>query len=346
MDDPISRCIAWIAIVICIIFSFYFSASETALSCCNRFKMQIKADEGSRSAKLVLKTCEKFDRALTMVLVGNNIVAIVSSVLLTGLFRQLFIDSGIEDFWISLIASISLSIVVYIVGDSFPKTIAKAIPDTFSLICAVPNYILLWILTYIIPVTLLFEGFVKLIEKIFKVKQEDEFTAEDLEEAIDKVTDDGVIEEEQQEIIQSALDFVDTNVKEVLTPREKIFSLNIRDLTHEKLHGVLMSTKYSRIPIYDTSEDNIIGVLNVKTYFKEINECPNISIRKILQKPYFVDNSIMIDDLFNGFKRRHTHIAIVRDANKKIVGMVTMEDILEELVEGISEPNTQKARRA
>lgn len=346
MDDPISRCIAWIVIGVCVLLHFYFSASETALSCCNRFKMQVKADEGSRSAKLVLKTCDKFDRALTTVLVGTNIASILSSVLLTGIFVVLFKNSGIEDFWVSLIASISLSLVIYIIGDALPKTIAKAIPDTICLMNAYPIYGLLWILTYIIPITLLFECIVKLIEKIFKVKKVAEFTEEDFEDAVDKVADEGVIEEEQSEIIQNTLDFADTNVKEVLTPRERIFSLDIRELTHEKLRGVLMSTRYSRIPIYDTSEDNIIGILNVKTYFKEISSCPNVSIRKILQKPYFVSNSIMIDDLFNGFKRRHTHIAIVRDAKKKVVGMVTMEDVLEELVDGISEPSSQKGKRA
>lgn len=345
MDDTVSRCIRWIVVGVCVLLHFFFSASETALSCCNRFKIQLKADEGKRSAKLVIKTLDKFDRALTTVLIGSNIVAIVGSVLCTGLFTYYF-SSMMDQFVVALLASISLSLVIYIIGDALPKTIAKAIPDTLSCLNIYPIYALLWVLTYIIPVTLLFEALVKLIQKIFKVKENVEFTEEDFEEVVDRVTDEGVIEEEQGEIIQSALDFVDTNVKEVLTPREKIFALNIRELNHDKLKGILMTTRYSRIPIYDTAFDNFIGVLHVKTYFKEITNNPNVSIRKILQKPYFVSNSIMIDDLFNGFKKHHTHLALVRDNKRNVVGMVTMEDVLEELVSGISEPLSQKGRKA
>ena len=344
MDDTVSRCIKWIVVGVCVLLHFFFSASETALSCCNRFKIQLQADDGKKSAKLVIKTLDKFDRALTTVLIGSNICSIVGSVIITSLFTEMF-STVFNSFTSALLASISLSLVIYILGDALPKTIAKLVPDTLSTMNIVPIYALLWFLTYIIPITLLFEGLVKLIQKIFKVKEEADFTEEDFEDVVDKVTDEGVIEEEQGEIIQSALEFVDTNVKEVLTSKEKIFALNIKELNHDKLKGILMTTRYSRIPIYDSVFDNVIGVLNVKTYFKEITHNPNVSIRKILQKPYFVSNNIMIDDLFEGFKKHHTHIALVRD-NKRIVGMVTMEDVLEELVSDIGEPLSQKGRKA
>lgn len=343
MDDPISRSISFIVIGICILLHFFFSSSETALSCCNRFKMQLEADEGSFTAKLVLKVCDKFDRALTTVLIGSNIAAILSSLLMTNLFLYYF-ESSMGESLAGLIASISLSLAIYIIGDALPKTIAKAIPDTLSKMNIIPVYLICWVLTYVLPITLLFELFVKFTEKVFKVKNESEFTEEDFEDVVDKVAEEGVIEEDQAEIIQSALEFVDTNVKEVLTPKEKIFALNIKEIDHDDIKGILMSTRYSRIPVYDTSFDNVIGVLNVKTYFKEVYKNPRVSIRKILTKPYFVNNSIMIDDLFNGFKKNHTHIALVRDNKRQIVGMVTMEDVLEELVDGISEPLTQKVR--
>ena len=159
------------------------------------------------------------------------------------------------------------------------------------------------------------------------------------------ISDEGIIEEEQGDIIQSALDFADTNVKEVLTPRNKIFALNIRELDKEKLHKIIINTNYSRIPIYDGNFDNIIGVLHIKTYLSAYLRNPNVSIKRKLQKPYFVSSNIMIDDLFNGFKKHHTHIAIVRDKNKKVIGMVTMDDVLEELVSDISEPTQVKGRR-
>ena len=195
------------------------------------------------------------------------------------------------------------------------------------------------------PVTLLFELMAKGIEKAFKVKEETVFDEEDFENVVEKVSDEGILEEEQSDIIQSALEFADTNVKEVLTPRNKIYALNIRELDKEKLHEIIIKTNYSRIPIYDGSIDNIIGILHIKAYLSAYLRNPNVSIRSKLQKPYFVSSNIMIDDLFNGFKKHHTHIAIVRDKKQQVIGMVTMDDVLEELVDGIREPNSVKGNR-
>lgn len=337
MDIP--EPISWLIIGICVLFHFFFSASETALSCCNRFKMQVKADDGSKSAKLVIKVLNKFDRALTTVLIGSNIVAITASAVSTVLFLNYFMNTGIGDFVVSLISSISISLMIYAIGDALPKTIARAIPDTISTIVIYPIYGLLWVFTYIIPITLLFELLAKAIDKIFKVKKGSDLTEEDFENTIDKVTDEGVLEEEQAEIIQSALEFADTNVKEVLTPREKIYAIDINGLTHDKLKEILINTTYSRIPVYDGDFDHFIGVLHIKNYFRAIEERSNASIRKMLQKPYFISPNAMIDDLFNGFKKHHTHLALVRDRNHKVIGMVTMEDVLEELVSDIAEPN-------
>ena len=339
IPDPIS----WLIIVLCVLFHAIFSASETALSCCNRFKVQVKADGGSKTAKVLLKVCDKFDRSLTTILIGNNIAAIAISTLSTILFLGIF-NGVIGDFWVSLISSIAMSFVVYFFGDALPKTIARAIPDTISYIFAYFIYILTWILTYIIPLSLLFEGLVKLIEKMFKVKEED-FTEEDFENVIDKVSETGELDEERSEIIQSALDFADTNVKEVLTPRNKIYAIDIHGLTNEQIKAKLLNCKYSRIPIYDREFDNFIGVLHIKTYFKEVYMDPHVSIYSILQKPYFVSTDIMIDDLFNGFKKNHTHLALVRDSNQVVIGMVTMEDVLEELVSDISETSPKGRKK-
>ena len=340
IPDPISR----IIIGVCVLLHFFFSASETALSCCNRFKMSVEADDGKRSAKLVLKVLDKFDRALTTVLIGSNIAAIAASAVSTILFLKLFMNSGVADFTVSLISSITISLIIYALGDALPKTIARAIPDTLSKIVIFPVYGFLWFLTYIIPITLLFELLSKAIDKIFKVKNDTDFTEEDFEMTVDKVTDEGVLEEEQAEIIQSALEFADTKVKEVFTPKEKMFALDIHGLTHDELKEILMNTNYSRIPFYDREFNNFIGVLHIKNYFKATEERSNASIRKMLQKPYFVSPNVTIDDLFNGFKKHHTHLALVRDRNKQIIGMVTMEDVLEELVSDISEPSSLKGK--
>ena len=340
MPDP---AISWIIIIILLVLHFFFAGAETAFACCNKFKMQIKADEGSKTAKTLLKILDKYDRALTVVLIGNNIVAIAISAVSTVLFLNYFKSTGITDDTVSLISSIIMTFVVYLLGDTLPKTIARAIPDTMSYFFTYPTYVLM-IIFY--PITLFFELFVKGFEKIFKLKNEEEFTEEDLESVIEKASEEEMIDEDQAEIVQSTIDFLDTNVKEVLTPRNKMFVLNIHDLTHEKLQSILLETNYSRIPVYDKVVDNIIGVLHVKIYFEEYEKDPHLAIRSVLQKPYFVSNKIMIDDLFNGFKRHRTHIALVRDNRSRIVGMVTMEDVLEEIVSDISEPASQRRRKA
>ena len=338
MDVPLS----WVIISVCVLAHFFFSAGETALACANRFKMQVEADDGKKSARLVLHVCEKYDRALITVLIGSNIVAIVASAVSTVLFYNMLSSSGLVNDTISLISSIVISLLIYILGDALPKTIARSIPDTISKAFVYPIY---WLMIILFPVSFVFDKFAKLIEKIFRVKDESTFDEEDFENVVENASDEGVIEEEQGDIIQSALDFADTNVKEVLTPRNKVYALNIRGLDKEKLHQIILKTDYSRIPIYDGNFDNMIGVLHIKTYISAYLRNPNVSVRRKLQKPYFVSSKIMIDDLFNGFKKHHTHVALVRDNNKKIIGMVTMDDVLEELVSDISEPARVKGRK-
>lgn len=340
MPDP---AISWIVIIILLILSFFFSASETAISCCNKFKVQTKADEGSKTAKVLLKIINKYERTLTIVLIGNNIVAIVISALSTVLFLNVFKNSGFQEDTISLISSIIMAFIVYIIGDTLPKTIARSIPDTISYAFTYPIYVLVVVLN---PVAIVFEKLVQLFLKLFKVKETDEFTEKDLETAIEEASEKEMIDEEQAEIVQSTMEFLDTNVKEVFTKKDKMFVLNIKDLTNESLQKVLINTKYSRIPVYDKVFDNIVGILLTKIYFEEYQKDPHVSIRSILQKPYFISPNIKIDDLFNGFKRHHTHIAIVRDNHKRVIGMVTMEDVLEEIVSDISEPTFDKRRKA
>ena len=324
---------AWILIFLLIVLHFFFSGAETSFACCNKFKMQVDADEGSKISKILLKIIDKYDRALTIILIGNNIVAIAISAISTLLFLSYFESTGMLESTVSLLSSIIMTFIVYVFGDTLPKTIARAIPDTFSKIFALPTYVLMIIF---FPITILFEGGVKVVSKLFRLKDEEEFTEEDLIDEVEKASIEKMIDGEQAEIVQSTIDFLDTSVEKVLTPRNAIFAINIRDLTNEYLQKLIISTNYSRIPVYDKVFDNVIGILNVKIYFEEYEKDPHISIRSILQKPYFVSNSILIDDLFYGFRKHRTHIALVRDSHNRIMGMVTMEDVLEEIVSDIS----------
>ena len=342
MDDPYSW-VYWLIIALCVVISFFSSTCETAVGLVNRFKFQVKADDGSKTAKIILRICDHYDRTISTVLITHNLASVVMSTVATIMFYAWMKNYANVEPYVPIISSIAVTFVIYIIGDILPKTIAKKIPDTITTVFAWPLYIVLILLT---PISILFDLFAKAIDKIFKTSQEEEFTEEDFEEAIEQTTDEGVLEEEQGDIIQSALEFEDTNVQEVLTPRERMFALDIRGLTHEKLQNILLTTNYSRIPIYEGSFDNFIGVLHIKTYIRQYMENPKAPVRRMLSKPYFVSSKIHLDDLFNGFKRHHSHLAIVRNKDKKVIGMVTMEDVLEELVEDISEPNIQKVRKA
>lgn len=339
MPDP---AISWIVLVILLLLIFFFSAAETAFACCNRYKIQVEADNGKRYAKVLLKILENYDRALTTVLIGNNVVAIAMSAIGTTLFIHYFQASSLDEYAISIIASVILTFVVFVLGDTLPKTIARSIPDTLSKIFTYPTYALMLIL---FPITFIFDLGMRGMEKLFKIKPEDTITEEEFSDVVEKASEEDMIDENQAEIVQSTLDYLDTNVKQVLTPKEKMFAINIKDLTNDKLQKIINNTNFSRIPVYDKVFDNIVGVLVVKIYLEEYANDKHVSIRSILQRPYFVNNTIMIDDLFKGFKKHHTHIAIVRDAHNKVVGMVTMEDVLEEIVSDISEPNMTRRKK-
>lgn len=329
MPDPLS----WLIILILILLFAFFATSETALASCNRFKMKVDAENGSKTAKVVLKLLDKYDYILTVTLVGNNIVSIIISAIATVMFYNYFSQTGLEAY-ASVISSVVITFVVYILGDTLPKTIAKAIPDTLSKIVSYPIYALTYIL---FPIAWIFSLLVKLFNRIFRVKEEPTITEEDITSALEQGEEDEVLTSEQNEIIHSALDFVDTNVEEVLTPRSRMFAIDINTLTHEKLNEILLNTQYSRIPIYKGTIDNIIGVLHMRTYLEAYLKNHKVSIKSTLKKPYFVTTEVMIDDIFNGFKKNHVHIAIVKNKAGKVVGMVTMEDVLEELVSDISE---------
>ncbi len=339
MPDP---AISWIVLVILLLLIFFFSAAETAFACCNRYKIQVEADNGKRYAKVLLKILENYDRALTTVLIGNNVVAIAMSAIGTTLFIHYFQASSLDEYAISIIASVILTFVVFVLGDTLPKTIARSIPDTLSKIFTYPTYVLMLIL---FPITFIFDLGMRGMEKLFKIKPEDTITEEEFSDVVEKASEEDMIDENQAEIVQSTLDYLDTNVKQVLTPKEEMFAINIKDLTNDKLQTIINNTNFSRIPVYDKVFDNIVGVLVVKIYLEEYANDKHVSIRSILQRPYFVNNTIMIDDLFKGFKKHHTHIAIVRDAHNKVVGMVTMEDVLEEIVSDISEPNMTRRKK-
>jgi putative hemolysin len=328
MPDPLS----WSIVVLLVIFSAFFSGTETAFACVNQFRLRVKADNGSKVAKLVVKIYEKYDEALITSLIGYNIVSIGISIISTFLFIKIFF--GIFDDTIaSLLATIVMTVVVYLFGDTIPKLVAKNRPNQVAM---ATGYVFYFFMLLFYPITKVFNGITWLMKKVFKVKEKPTMTEEDFTNVVESIEEEGILEDKESDIIQASLDFSDTTVKEVLTPANKMYSINISNLTHEALNDIILKTTYSRIPVYKDSKDNIIGVLHVKSYLRDYLKNKNVNIEKCLQKPYFVTPSIILEDMMEGYKKHHTHIAIVKSDNK-LIGMITMEDVLEELVGNIGE---------
>ena len=324
--------ILWLIIAALVFVGAFFNSSETAFALCNRVRMRVKADDGNRTAKIVCKITDHYERSLITTVIGTNLVSVSISIISTILFVRLMGNSG------SAVATVTATFIVYLFCDTIPKSLARALPDEVASLNSRLLHFLIIILT---PFTIGFLGIDLAFRKIFKMKDEPEITEEDFSNVIESIQDGGILENGESEIIQSAIDFGDKAVKDVLTPREKIFAIDIRGLSPDSLNHTLASTNYSRIPIYQDNLDNIIGILHVRNYIRDYMKNPQLSIRSTLGKPYFVTPKVTMDELFEGFRNFKTHIAMVIDSNKKVIGMVTMEDVLEELV-GTMDERLQK----
>ena len=346
--------VCWIIIGICLLISGVFSASENSFSNCNKYHFKVLADEGKLTAKIIVRLVEKFDNTLVTVLVGNNIVQTFMTYLSAMLFYNLCVIYGLGSGVEAVLSTVVMALLIYIVSDTVPKIISKQIPNKLVYVLAYPIFIIGIILS---PISLIFKLVLKAVHKIFKIKEDNILTKDDFilqaDEAVsedenfeeDENKEDEFFEPNELQLLNRAFYFDSIYVKEVLTPREKIFGVDINGLTCDKLNAIILDTTFSRIPVYDGDIDNIIGILTVKNYFKEYTQDPHLDIRSVLSRPLFVDYSAKVDEIFRSFNHEKKHIAIVKD-NDKVVGMITMEDVLEELVGEINEKKTNILKEA
>ena len=331
---------SWLKILLLLFFVLahaFYSAAETAYACLNKYKYKAKAEAGSKTAALIVRLYDHFETTLITILIGNNLVAILVSTLSTFLFLEWF-GGIIPDATVSLIASIAMSVVVFLFGDSIPKFLGKKASDAVAVSTAYP---MAFFVVIFYPVSAFFRFLSFLLKKIFRAKEEPELTEEDFSGAIEEAEELGAFEENESDIIQATFEFADTSVKEVLTPLRKMAMLDISGLTQRALLDYIVDCPYSRIPLYFKSKDKIIGILVVKNYLNAFMTDKTVNYLNYAQKPYFVSPSVKIDDLIESFRKKHTQIAIVRKEGH-VLGMVTMEDVLEELVGGIAEKNALK----
>lgn len=328
---------SWLVIVVLLLVSGLFSASENAFSNCNKYHFKVLADEGKITPKIIVRLTDKFESTLVSVLVGNNIVQTLISTISAILFYNICQANNWGESIEVILSTVVVAFAVYVISDTCPKILSKAIPNKMVYILAWPDFIFSIIL---FPVILIFKGILTLVHKMFKIREDNILTKEDfIEKADEAVTDENINQEEEQlfkpeemKIFDRAFIFDQIKVEQVLTPKEKIVSFDINQLTNKVLNSLIMSSKFSRFPIYDEDKDNIIGILSVNTYFKEYNEDPHLDIRSILLEPLFFNKDAKVKEIFEKLNEEKVHIGLVRDEQGKLVGMVTMEDILEELI--------------
>ena len=318
--------LAAIGIVLCICLSAFCSASEMALSSCNRLRLENSAEDGSKKAKIALLITERFDDALSAILICNNLANIGASSLASVMVILLL---GSDDY--AWLATTVLTILVIIFGETMPKIIAKKNANSVSERHAYPVRFLTIILKPLIWLV------VKLIELITlplperKIEDSPEEAVEELQSIIETAEDEDVLDEDQSELVRSAIDFSETSVLEVMTARVDVTSIDIDD-RWEDILALIEEAPYSRIPVYEDSIDNIIGVLYLNHFLKALTDGDRVNIRSLLMPPCYVYKTTKLPMVLNQLRRAKQHLAVVTDEYGGTLGVVSMEDVLEEIV--------------
>ena len=310
-----------IIIIVLIMLSAYFSATETAFTSINKIRLKNMAGDGDRKAERVLQLSEKYDKLLTTILVGNNIVNITMTAIATVLFVKLLGPYG------PTVATVVITVIVLIFGEITPKNIAKEKPESFAMASAP---VLKKLMTILTPVNFVFTKWKQLIARIFRLDNTDAITEDELLTMVEEAESSGGIEENQSELIQNAIEFNEITAEDVMTPRPEMKAIDV-ECPKEELAVLFKETGYSRLPVYEEEIDKIIGVINQKDFHNYIAGT-NRNIADYVMPVVFVSTAIKISDLLKKMQQLKTHMAIVIDEYGGTEGLVTMEDIIEELV--------------
>ena len=310
-----------------ILLSGFFSASETAFSSVNLIRLRQYAEEGKRGAKRALSVAERFDEVLLAILIGNNIVNLASASLATIVATEVLSlgASGVP------IATAVMTVLIIIFGEILPKSYAKENAESLTLVIGNIYYYLTLILKPLIKVFMVLK---ELVAKLYRKKEaEPSVTEDELNVIIDTMEEEGVLEQEEVEMIQSVLDLSETRVKEIMTPRVDMVSINLQ-ASLDEVKEVFLSEKYSRIPVYDESNDDIVGILYQHDVFVHLieNENQPLVISDVMKNPIFIPCGMKVSDLLSRLQQEKQHMAIVSDEYGGTAGLVTMEDALEEVV--------------
>ena len=310
-----------IIMAVCLMLSAYFSATETAFSSANTTRLRTLAEKGSSNAALALKLLEQYDRLLSTILIGNNIVNIATASIGTVLFVKHYGDAG------ATISTVVVTVVVLIFGEISPKSIAKDCAEKCAMLSAPILQVLIWVL---MPLNLLFSLWKKLLAKVFRLNCDSKMSQEELLMLVDEVQQDGSIDRDEGELLKNAIGFSDQEAQDILIHRVDLAALPVT-ASKEEVAALFTQTKYSRLLIYQDSIDHILGTVHQKDFYVGcgVTEQP---LSAIISPPVFALENEPIRLLLKKLQQAKTHVAVVVDEYGGTCGIVTMEDILEELV--------------
>ncbi|NLP43024.1 MAG: HlyC/CorC family transporter [Peptococcaceae bacterium] len=309
-----------IILAVLVLLSAFFSATETAFTSFNRMRMKNIAESGNKRAELLLRISEDYDKLLSTILIGNNLVNIAAASLATVIFVNYFGNMGL------ILSIIVMTLAILIFGEISPKSLVKETPEKFAMFSVVFLRFLMVILT---PVNYLFDQWQKLLAKIFKVQGKKGITEEELLTIVQEAEHGGGINEQEGELIRSVLEFNDVEAIDILTPRVDVVAVSTED-SKQEIADLFKKTGYSRLPVYDTSIDNIIGLIHQKDFHNEVASGNDLSA--IIKPTIYIAQSMKVSKLLKLLQQSKSHLAVVVDEFGGTVGIVTMEDILEELV--------------
>lgn len=310
-----------IAIVVLIAMSGMFSATETAFNTFNRVRMKNLASDGNKRATLVMELSENYDALLSTILIGNNIVNIGLTAIATVMLVAWFPTSG------AAISTAATTVLVLIFGEVSPKSIAKEKPDGFAMTIAPVIRALMVLFT---PLNFFFRIWKKLLAALFKLDTTQVTTDEEIKTIVDEAQQDGGIDEQEGELLRSAIEFTDAEVADIMTPRVDVVAID-KDTSFEETTEIFHTSGFSRLPVYEETVDNIIGILHEKDFFYICKESGS-DILSVLKKPFLITCHVKISKLLTQFQQAKAHMAVVLDDYGGTMGIVTLEDVLEELV--------------
>lgn len=320
MSDTFS----YIAIIILVLLSAFFSATEIAFASVNTVRLKAKRQEkDSVSLMLAIKIADNYNSTLGAILIGNNLANTASSAIATLIVMNLSLPS--------FVATVAMTLIVLTFGEIIPKVLAKQMAEQFCTAIAVPIYALSVILK---PITVVIDAFVGIVSKLWEknISDSDSVSEDDFENIIDIVEDEGVLDEEQCDLLQNALDFDEVLAYEIITPRVDMEALDIRDPYEVNIKKIDESS-FSRLPVYEDTPDNIIGILLLNSFYKElVGAKRQVNIRELLLPAQYIHKTMPLDDVLEKMKESKTHIVVVLDEYGGTMGILTMEDVLEQLV--------------